>query len=118
MNMPARSLSAIVLVSVALILCTQAAAQQPNETPAPGGNTRIQVHVNAVLIPVVVRDAQGLAVGTLKREDFQVFDKDKPQAISGFTIERRAAMRSESSASEIVPAVPGVSAPAVTPRST
>ncbi len=117
MNIPARCLSAIVLVSVALILCTQAAAQQPNETSAPGGNTKIQVHVNAVLIPVVVRDAQGLAVGTLKREDFQVFDKDKPQALSGFTIERRAAMRSESSASEILPAVPGVSPSAVTPQS-
>lgn len=118
MNISARCLSAIVLVCPALVLCTQAAAQQPNETSVPSGAAKIQVHVNAVLIPVVVRDAQGLAVGTLKREDFQVFDKDEPQAISGFTIERRAAMRSESSASEIVPAVPGVSAPAVTPRST
>ncbi len=118
MNIPARCLSAIVLVSVALILCTQAAAQQPNETSAPGGNTKIQVHVNAVLIPVVVRDAQGLAVGTLKREDFQVFDKDKPQALSGFTIVKRAAMKSESPAAPLPPEAPGAAALTATPQST
>jgi VWFA-related protein len=118
MNTNPRRLSLIVLVCLALILCAQAAAQQPNETSAPGGAAKVQVNVNVVLIPVVVRDAQGLAVGTLKREDFQIFDKDKPQAISGFTIEKRAAMKSESSAPEIVPAVPVVSASAVTPQST
>lgn len=118
MNTSPSRLSLIVLICLALVLCTQAAAQQPNETSAPGGAAKVQINVNVVLIPVVVRDAQGLAVSTLKREDFQIFDKDKPQAISGFTIEKRAAKQSESPASELSPAVPGVSASAVTPQST
>jgi VWFA-related protein len=117
MSTHVRHLSAIALFSLTLLLCTQAAAQQPDAAPASGGPVKIQVNVNAVLIPVVVRDAQGLAVGTLKREDFQIFDKDKPQVLSGFTIEKRAAMKSDSPAPEIASAVPGVSPAAVRPQS-
>jgi VWFA-related protein len=53
---------------------------------APG--TPIRVEVNAVLVPVVVRDAQGRAVGGLQKEDFEVYDEGKQQVISGFTIEK------------------------------
>ena len=41
--------------------------------------------VNLVMVPVVVRDSKGKAVGTLTKEDFQLFDKGKPQVISRFT---------------------------------
>jgi VWFA-related protein len=49
----------------------------------------IQVNVNRVLVPVVVRDRQGRVVGDLKQQDFEVFDNNKPRAISAFTIEKR-----------------------------
>ncbi len=35
-----------------------------------------------VMVPVVVRDKHGKAVGTLSQEDFQLFDKGKPQVVS------------------------------------
>src|ERR1035437_1579323 len=49
-----------------------------------------KARVNLVIVPVVVRDRQGKAVGSLKQEDFQLFDKGKPQYIARFSMERAA----------------------------
>jgi VWFA-related protein len=43
---------------------------------------------NLVLVRVVVRDKKGQPNGTLQKEDFQLFDKGKPQVISKFSVER------------------------------
>jgi len=57
------------------------------------GSVQIEVNVNDVVFPVVVRDAPGRAVGNLKKEDFAVFDQGKPQVISGFKIQTRSTPR-------------------------
>lgn len=53
-----------------------------HETPAT-----FRTKVNLVLVPVVVRDKQGRAVGNLQKDDFQVLDRGKPQIISSFSVE-------------------------------
>jgi len=50
--------------------------------------TTFSSRVNLVMVPVVVRDSKGKAIGNLKKEDFQLFDKGKPQTISRFAIEK------------------------------
>jgi VWFA-related protein len=44
--------------------------------------------VDLVLIPVVIRDGKGKPVPGLKKEDFQLFDRGKPQTISRFSAEK------------------------------
>src|SRR5271170_4912795 len=94
MNTSARWFSSTVLSCVAFVLYTHTAAPQTTETPTQDAGAKFEVKVNAVLVPVVVRDAQGRTVGNLKREDFQVFDQNKLQIISGFSIQKRAVVES------------------------
>lgn len=47
-----------------------------------------QTRVNLVSVPVVVRDSRGNAIGTYTKENFQVFDKGKPQEIVRFSLEK------------------------------
>ena len=73
-------------------------APPPPQTPAKSAAEMathdepalFKARVNLVMVPVVVRDRQGKAVGTLKQEDFQLFDKGKPQYIARFSMEKAA----------------------------
>ena len=117
----AASLLAIALASTAVAApqaatATQSGATTDNSTSAPqssppasqqtvGPNapevssqeepaTTFKVKVNLVDVRVVVRDAQGNAVGNLKQEDFQLTDNGKPQVISKFSVEHAAVLPS------------------------
>ena len=57
-----------------------------------------KARVNLVVVPVVVRDRQGKALGSFKQEDFQLFDKGKPQFIARFSVEKSAGRLSKAGA--------------------
>jgi VWFA-related protein len=85
-----------------------------HETPAT-----FKSKVNLVLVPVVVRDAQGRAVGNLKQEDFQILDKGKPQVISKFSVEkseRQVTAEKESPGGTAAETAPAASAAPVAPE--
>lgn len=73
------------------------AQQTPVNPNAPEMNTReesaasFRTHVNLVMVPVVARDAMGKGIGTLTKENFQLFDKGKLQEITRFTVEKMGA---------------------------
>ena len=68
----------------------QAPAKSAAEMATHDEPALFKARVNLVMVPVVVRDRQGKAVGTLKQEDFQLFDKGKPQYIARFSMEKAA----------------------------
>jgi VWFA-related protein len=69
-----------------------AAQAHPDQTAAEISSheeaTTFKVNVKLVTVRVVVRDAQGHAVGNLKKEDFELFDNRKPQVITHFSVEQ------------------------------
>ena len=78
-------------------------AQSPQENPAPNAAPKIVVNVNKVLVPVVVRDKKGNAVGDLQKDAFRVFDEGKRQVITGFTIEKRSAVQNATQSGTLKP---------------
>lgn len=94
MSLETKCRSSLVATSLTLLLAASLWSGQSPSQPENSSN-KISVTVNAVLVPVVVRDAQGKAVGNLKKEDFEIFDKNKSQAIVGFDVQRRTALATE-----------------------
>ncbi len=91
--------SSILYGAAIFILLTLTASGQTQ--PAAAGNTSematqessptFKVNVKEVLVRVVARDQKGNAVGNLTKEDFQLFDKGKPQTITHFSVEQAGA---------------------------
>ena len=93
-----------------LLVCANLPAEQSRETQPPGGTYTFKSNVNVVLVPVLVSDGQGRGVGNLKKEDFQLFDDGKPQAISGFMIQKRE-RRERDTRAATVPLMPSATPP-------
>src|SRR5580658_9662437 len=74
-----------------------------------------KAETDLVLVPVVVRDAQGNAVGNLHKEDFQLFDNRKPQVITKFALEDTAAQVAEDRSVSARGAEPAQAAPMAIP---
>jgi len=84
--------SSVLFASLGLFCCLtpydpRSAAQQVNDPQATAPT--MQLDVNRVLVPVVVRDKMGRTVDGLKKEDFQVIDNGKQRAVSGFSVQLR-----------------------------
>jgi VWFA-related protein len=56
--------------------------------PSSSDGVTFKAGVHLVMVPVVVRDAKGQAVGNLTKDDFQLFDKGKRQEITKFIVEQ------------------------------
>src|ERR1700733_2657840 len=87
--------SALLLFGV--VACAQTVQNSAAQNTASPSTAEMTSHdapatfttkVNLVMVPVVVRDGKGKAIGTLQKEDFQLFDKGKPQVISKFSVEK------------------------------
>ena len=86
------------------------AATQPSaELASHDEPATFKVNVKLVVVRAVVRDSKGNAVGTLHKEDFEIFDKGKPQVITQFEVEQpgdltaKARQAAEQNASNAVP---------------
>jgi VWFA-related protein len=78
-----RQLLAVLCAGFACLAQPPSSEMTSHDTPVT-----FSTAVNLVLVPVVVRDANGKAIGTLHKEDFQLFDKGKPQVIARFSIDK------------------------------
>ena len=90
MTTRATSLAAISVLVCIPNLPAQAPASRDQGVPeiTARDTPTFSTGVNLVSVPVVVRDKEGRAVGILRKEDFQLFDRGKPQIISKFSIEK------------------------------
>jgi VWFA-related protein len=80
----------VVAPGIAFFLLVLAAGAQVSSVPNNNSQDQpplFKSKVNLIMAPVVVRDKKGNAVGTLEREDFQLFDNGEPQVISSFSVE-------------------------------
>jgi len=107
-------------LSVLILAVASGAGQQSANPPeihvqesAP--QFRIRAERNLVLVRVVVRDANGRTVGNLHKEDFKLLDDNKPQEITGFTVET-SEVKPEAAQPSAAPSVPASRAPVAVPQ--
>ncbi len=110
---PAKRLAVVLLFALALRPNALVAVQQRAETAPQGEPFKFESKVNVVIVPVLVVDSEGHALGDLKQGDFQVFDRGKRQKISRFTVQMRAGESTETKGlPDAPPTATGPAAPA------
>ena len=83
----------VLTLSAALAPCplkAQAAVTQEIATKDVEPTFKLKSERNMVMVRVVVRDAKGMTVDNLRKEDFTLTDKGKAQTILQFSVERPA----------------------------
>jgi VWFA-related protein len=96
----------VLALGIAFFVMALAAGAQVSSAPdlAPTDQPLVfKSKVNLIMVPVVVRDKKGNAIGTLHQEDFQLFDNGKLQVISHFSVETLAG--------KAIPPIPPVGRP-------
>lgn len=82
---------AIPATAALIFLLTDAAsAQSPAPQPTPPGaspQTTIRAATRLVTLQVIVQDKKGQPVAGLRKDDFELFDNDRPQEIKVFSVE-------------------------------
>ena len=100
-----RALQAVLLGA---LYCARSGAQAPvpstPEVVSHEAPVTFSSRVNLVSVPVVVRDHDGRALGNLRQEDFQLFDKGKLQVITKFSVEKSGSVEVEASGAPREPA--------------
>src|SRR5271155_4576938 len=76
------------LVLSAVVCLAQTPQLNTGEVDTRDESVVFKSKVTLVMVPVVVHDWNGKAVDTLGKEDFQLFDKGKPQVIVKFSVEK------------------------------
>ena len=88
--------SEVLILSILLIASTHRAQAQSNNPPEisthdADATFTLKTERNIVLVPVVVRNAKGQPIDNLRKEDFRIFDRGKPQTILSFATEKPSA---------------------------
>ena len=78
------------ILILAVALAAGARAQETEEVATKDTSAIFSAKVNLVMVPVVVRDKSGHAVGTLTKDNFLLFDRGKPQVITRFQLEKES----------------------------
>lgn len=85
------------LLAIFAVLILPLSSQQPG-SQQPEGSATFRTTSNLVIVNVSVKDKSGKPATNLKKEDFSVFEDDKPQSLSVFELQKLDA--------ETLPALP------------
>ena len=86
LDLPSHGLTPVVLLPPTIPSPSIREGEQPI-----GGESVFRVRIDEVPVRVVVSDERGRSIGDLRKEDFELFDDEKRQQISGFHVQRRIA---------------------------